>query len=47
MFRLLVAAGCVIAGVGFLVTGSLQQSHAAWSLLLPLASVACIALLWE
>lgn len=47
MVRIAIAVGCVVAGAGYVLTGSVQHGHVAWSMLLPIASVACIALLWE
>ena len=47
MFRVLIAVGCVVAGVAYLLTGSLQHGTVACAMLLPIASIACIALLWE
>lgn len=47
MGRVLVTVGCVLAGALYRLTGSLHTGQVTWSLLLPIGSVACIALLWE
>ena len=47
MLRVIVAAGFVIAGGGYWLTGSGFDGEMGWALLLPVVSAACIALLWE
>lgn len=47
MLRAFIAVGCVIGGATYLLAGSGSEEHLRSAMLLPVASVACIVLLWE
>jgi hypothetical protein len=47
MKRAVVTAGCVLVGIAVVLTTPVNQGQVAWALVLPIASLACIALLWE
>ncbi len=47
MVRVLVPVAAVIVGGYIFLSGSSVDTAVAWALLLPVVSVACIAMLWE